>query len=165
MTITEALKEAKKKAEKKVNQVLADDVFKTVRDEELKQIDDTVYAMEVSGRYQRRFDEGGLLDPDHIVIDGGAVSDGRLVVSNITPANPFLNGMDSENGLSTTPLDAKIAKLVEFGEYHPNGYGYDWWKRAKPRPFIENTRKVLKRRKSHVAAMKKGLKKRGVKVR
>lgn len=149
---------------KKIDDALTHEVFDKVVEDQGKIIYDEVYAMPTSGRYQRRWDDGGLLDPDNTVIVGGAASGGVMEIENITRPNPYLNGVDPSGGMSSTPEGTTTPKLIEYGISSSTGYGYDWWD-GKPRPFVEATRKHLRETKVHVRALKKGLQRQGVKVK
>lgn len=163
-TIRQALEKANKTLREKIDDVLTHEVFDEVRYEELESIDQVVYEPYPEGEYRRRERSGGLADEKHVVIDGGKAKNGRLVVKNITPPNPFLDGRNIDGGLSTTPENRPIGLLVEKGISARNGYGYDYWPRPKARPFRQKAVEHLKASGSYIDAMRDGLKRRKLKV-
>ena len=122
---------------KAVDSSLNTEVFEAVKKTELTAIQDDVYDAYAPQKYIRRKTRGGLLDQSHIVKAGGVARNGILIVANITPPNPYLNGINNDDRISTTPTDSTIPALIEYGTYSPIGYGYDYWQRAFPREFIE----------------------------
>ncbi len=162
MTLSDALGKISKQVSAKIDDALKKEVLQAVSDAEGKALYETVYRMPTSGRYERRWDDGGLLDPDNIQ---GSVTDGTLTVVNVTKPNPYLNGINRYGGVSTTPSSASLAGIVERGVYDPHGAGYDFWKDAEARPFTAQTAEDLKKSGAHVAALKKGLRRQGVKVK
>lgn len=146
----------------KIDSALSKEVLQAVSDAEGAAIYEEVYRMPTSGRYGRRWDNGGLLDPDNVQ---GTVTDGTLAVVNVTEPNPYLNGINRHDGLSTTPGSASLADIVEHGVYDPHGAGYDYWTDAKARPFTTKTVENLKKSGAHVAALRKGLQRQGVKLK
>lgn len=146
----------------KINAALSREVLQAIIYAECKAIDDEVYSMPTSGRYTRRRDNGGLLDPSNIQ---GRVTDGTLEVVNVTRPNRYLNGVSHYDGLSTTPGSASLAGIVEHGVYDPHGAGYDYWKVAEARPFTAKTAEDLKKSGAHIVALKKGLRRQGIKVK
>jgi len=145
-----------------IDDALTNEVFEIVKDTEVEVIDETVYSQPTSGTYRRRHSGGGLGDPSNIVIDGGAASKGVLAVSNETPANPFLNGVDGAK--SSTPSGSHIARLVEEGISNSGGYGYDYWD-GKARPFTANTVDKLQGSGEIKDALRSGLARQGIKTR
>lgn len=146
----------------KIDSALSKEVLQAVSDAGGEVLYNEVYRMPTSGRYERRWDNGGLLDPDNIQ---GSVTDGTLTVVNVTKPNPYLNGINRYGGLSTTPGDASLAGIVEHGIYDPHGAGYDYWGDAEARPFTAKTVEDLKKSGAHVAALRKGLQRQGVRVK
>lgn len=56
-----------------------------------------------------------------------------------------------------------IPQVIETGDgYDYTGYGYEY---EEPRPFIEATREEIVSKGKHIKALKKGLKKQGLKIR
>lgn len=162
MKINKMLGKLQKQLEPKIDSALSKEVLQAVSDAEGKVLYNEVYRMPTSGRYERRWDNGGLLDPDNVQ---GRVTAGTLAVVNVTKPNPYLNGINRYDGLSTTPGFASLAGIVERGVYDPYGAGYDYWEDAKARPFAAKTVEDLKKSGAHVMALKEGLRRRGVKVK
>lgn len=162
MKLDKALKKLQEQLVPKIDSALSKEVLQAVSDAEGKAIYDEVYSMPTSGRYTRRWDNGGLLDPDNVQ---GSVANGTLAVVNVTKPNPYLNGINRYGGLSTTPSSASLAGIVEHGTYDPHGAGYDYWKDAEARPFTAKTVEDLKKSGAHIAALKKGLQRQGIKVK
>ena len=163
-TIRQALAKANKALKPKIDDALTREVFEEVRYEEMDSIDQVVYEAVPEGTYRRRGRDGGLGEECNVVIDGGRAKNGRLVVKNVTPANPFLDGRNIDGGLSTTPLDAPIAGLVEHGTFARNGYGYDYWPHPKARPFTKKAIEHLRASGSYADALRRGLQRQKVKV-
>lgn len=147
--------------QKRVDQVLTEDVFPVVQKEEVKAVDDVVYSMATSGYYQWRYEYGGIGDPYNIVIKGGAAKNGIMSVVNETEPNPYLNG---RNGARAT-VNKSLPYVIEHGVGQSGDPGYDYWKRPKARPFTATTIARLDASGEHVIAMKNGLRKHGIKVR
>lgn len=162
MGLEKMLEKLQKQLVPKIDNTLSKEVLQAVSDAEGKAIYEEVYRMPTSGRYERRWDNGGLLDPDNVQ---GTVTDDTLAVVNVTKPNPYLNGINRYGGLSTTPGSASLADIVEHGVYDPHGAGYDYWEGAQARPFTAKTAEDLKRSGAHVAALKKGLQRQGIKVK
>lgn len=162
MEINKVLGKLQKQLEPKIDSALSREVLQAVSDAEGKVLYNEVYRMPTSGRYTRRWDNGGLLDPDNVQ---GSVIDGTLAVVNVTKPNPYLNGINRYDGLSTTPGSASLAGIVEHGVYDPHGAGYDYWRDAEARPFTAKTVEDLKRSGAHVTALKEGLHRQSIKVK
>lgn len=162
MKLDTTLRRLQEQLAPKIDSTLTKEVLQAVSDAEGKAIYDEVYSMPTSGRYTRRWDNGGLLDPDNVQ---GSVANGTLAVVNVTKPNPYLNGINRYDGLSTTPGSASLADIVEHGIYDSHGAGYDYWKDAEARPFTAKTAEDLKKSGAHVAALKKGLQRQGIKVK
>lgn len=160
-SIQAALAAIQKKVMDSVNDTLLNEVSHVVKVAEVHRIMEDVYSRETGGQYERRYFDGGLGDPANLKerLEG----DGVLAISNDTPFNPYLNGLDESNGLSENSGRFGLAGLVNFGDGW-NGIEYDWAKSGETN-FIENTRIELSSEKTHVNAMKDGLKKRGFNVK
>lgn len=167
MTVGQALKKIKPKLDNKINNALGNEVLKVVQSTQSDAAAKIVYSTPTTGYYQRRGDGErfgygeGIGDPVNMVIEGGVVKGGRLVVINETEPNKYLNGV---NGAMAT-VDKSLVYLIEHGVGQPGDSGYDYWKKPKARPFIAETRKELKRTGSHVDALRRGLKRQGVKIK
>jgi hypothetical protein len=169
MSISEALRYANQKIRPMVNDALGGEVLDTVADVEHAKIQSEVYDKYKPKHYKRRGDRGGLSDMEHnLAINNASLKLGALYVENVTPPNPFNNGVgvrpiDGVGGYSSTTPDEPIAGLVERGTYNPNGYGYDYWSDAFARPFIEKTRAALRGGKAR-QALAEGLRRNGLTV-
>ena len=148
-----------------VDSSLNTEVFEQVKQTELTAIKEDVYEAYKPSAYVRRSANGGLGDESHIVKVGGAAANGILAVANITPPNPYLNGLNSTGGISTTPSGSTTPALIEFYIYSPTGYGYDYWRWGKARKFTEGTINRLKASGGCVTALKQGLLRQGIATR
>ena len=142
--------------QKAIDKSLTEDVYPVIVDEEIEAIDRVVYTYKAKGSYKRRMDKGGMGDPKNIVIKGGVAVGGTLIVENITPANPYINGFNMSDGLSDTDKD--LPSVIE------SGYGYDYWMSATPRRFTQRTINALLASGACTIALKKGLIKQGISV-
>ena len=161
-SIKEALELAIKKIKPVVNDALLTDVADTIKIVEREHIYDDVYTRD-PGRYTRRYDNGGLGDMDNMYeyLEG----DGLLGVAQGTPFNPYINGVDDEDGISENTSRGMngLDGLVNYG---------DGWKdiRYDVKPwgstgFIEKTVGELKSTKEHVGSLRNGLIARGLDVK
>lgn len=145
-----------KTIEKKVRESLVDEVFDTVVDVEDKNIE------KVKKKYTPLVYEwrtsGGLSDRSNIVYDKNKIKNGMLSVINITEPNSY-----ARDGAT---IDKNLPELIEYGHGY-KGYTYDYpgYPYSLPRPFTENTIEDLKSSKDHVESLKRGLTKRGLKVK
>lgn len=162
MDLATTLKELFAQIEQKINDTLQDEVKDKIKEFELKHIESDVYDKYEPKMYSRRRENDGLLDGENI--KGELVSNGVLVVTNETMANPDLpNGRQSKNsGEYLTPI---IESGQGYNDNFPDTGDYLGRYYKVPRPFIENTRQELKSSKAHKTALMVGLKKRGVDVR
>lgn len=153
-----SLKSLNQYIEKQINNSLKEEVFEAVRKVELIHVGEDVIEVYTPVRYARR-DTRGIEDPENII--AAPPKDGVLEVENITQFNP---GYDTEN------FGYGVVGLIEYGDGW-NGYRYEIPRLGglppynQPRPFIHNTREDLKANKQHVAALKDGLNKRGIKTK
>lgn len=163
MTIHEALAAANKKLMSKIDDAMNKEVFKEVQDEEAATIYEVVYKVYTPRMYRRRGEYGGMGDPYNIEIAGGTSRGGVMVVVNLTEPNP---GGCMNNDQVTTGKN--LPELIEYGQGH-KFYQYDFPKRGAafmgPRPFTAKTIEHLKESKAHIAALKAGLQRQGVKVK
>ena len=123
------------------SKALSDKVFPLVWDMMQENIEADVYGAYTPARYQRRYDNGGMIDPRNI--QGTMSDDGlSLTVQNVTPPNP-VNG--------TTNKD--LPTVIELGD--KGGYDYYPSKQndyAEPRPFTYDTfMEVDKTRRNEIA--------------
>lgn len=161
MTIKEALEKANRRIAAKIDEALDHEVADAIRSEEVETILEVVYgAYKTPIMYERRGDFGGMADPYNIEHE---VKNGRLVVVNNTDPNP---GGTMNNDRVTT--GKYLDQLIEYGHGSSGGV-YDFPKAGagymKPRPFTQTTIEHLEKNKAHVDALRKGLKRRGVKVK
>lgn len=162
----------KKSIMKDIDDVLSKEVFKTIKEVEEKSIIDNVYEVYKPAIYERRGDEGGLGDPDNIVMEE-TPKNGVLKVVNITEPNPYTNSESREWSIAEmderrygVTTNKNLPELVEYG--HGNPYEYDFPRpgRAymKPRKFTEQTIGILDLLGEHIDSFKVGLKRHGYKV-
>ena len=145
------LKALEREIEIRIKTALATDVAKAVSDVMVDHIVQDVYDAYEPFQYERRWDEGGLLDPDNI--QSTLIGD-TLIIENMTVGNPYIGG-----GMGISKNDGQyIAGIIE------TGVGYDTKFNMK-RPFIHNTKYDLFTHKYHVSAMKQGLKRLGLEVK
>lgn len=161
MTIREALKRANKQLMPKIDSAMTHEVFEEVRDEESATIYSEVYKVYTPHMYRRRGEYEGLGDPGNIEIRGGTAQSGVMVVVNVTEPNS--SGCVNNDQVT---IGKNLPELVEYGDGYKS-YHYDFAGRGRymqPRPFTAKTIEHLKESGSHVAALKDGLKRQGVKV-
>lgn len=163
MTISDALRKISRQLAPKIDAALTQEVFEAIRIEEVATIQEVVYGGYTPHRYRRRNKNDGLGDPSNVQIKGGAAKGGKLSVVNTTPPNP---GGCGRTRMVT--VDKSLPSLVEYGQgYH--GYTYDFAEYGgnylAPRPFTEKTIEHLKESKTHITALKNGLRRQGMKVK
>ncbi len=142
-----SLKELRKAVEKAVDDSLKKEVFEVVRGEEIKSIETDVFAVYTPEIYERRA-FGGIDDEENITHD--TVKNGTIKIENITEFN---------QGYETANKGPELAVLIEYG-HGGKDYYYDYPSSDEfcdPRPFINNTRKRLKKSGKHKEALKNGL--------
>ena len=150
-----SLKELRKIVEKAIDDLLENEVFEVVRDEEIKSIETDVFAVYTPKIYERRA-FGGIDDEENITHD--TVKNGTIKIENITEFNP---GYETENE------GPELTALIEYG-HGGKDYYYDYPSSddfCDPRPFISNTRKRLKKSGKHKEALKIGLKRNNIKTK
>ncbi len=163
MTIHQALAAANKSLMRKIDNAMNNEMFKAVQYEEIAAIDEAVYNVYSPSIYQRRYEHGGMADPDNITIAGGTAHGGVMAVVNVTEPNP---GGCANNDLVTT--NKNLPELITFGHgYKGDLYDFPDWRRRYmyPRPFTAKTIAHLKSSKAHITALKAGLQRQGVKVK
>lgn len=144
----------------KIDNALAHEVADAVRKEETETIKEVVYGVYTPKLYRRRGDFDGFGDPYNLE---AKVKNGTLTVRNLTEPNP---GGVLNDGTVTT--GKHLDELIEYGYGSANG-SYDFPKRGaafmKARPFTKETIEHLQQNKAHVSALKKGLKRLGIKIK
>lgn len=150
-----------------VDDALTKEVFRAVQDAEIDAIIDTVYNAYKPKVYKGRGSDGGMEDPQNIVIRGASASGGTLVVVNVTPPNPDGYGKERGDEESVT-TDKVLPELIEYGDGY-KGYQYDFKKEnasyMKPRSFTQSTIETLNAGRAYIEAMRAGLKRQGLDVR
>jgi len=139
--------------QKQVNESLLEDVAPVVKDVMRDNILNTVYSAYKPVIYNRRYNEGGLLDNENIHSE--LISDGTISITNETPVNAAYGGDDSAMSLTE--------QIIEGKGYDYQGDGTGAY--LEPRDFMEDTREELRKTGDHVTALKKGLIKRGFEVK
>lgn len=154
--ICKNLKELEKELYKRINTALDTEVADTVKEVMTDHIVSDVYDVYEPVAYQRRYNNGGLLDANNIISTMG--DNGELFVQNITLGYPtyFIPGINKH--FISANADSFITPVIEYGK------GYDVID-IVPRPFIQNTHDDLERNHYHTEAMKRSLKKQGLEVR
>lgn len=125
--------------EKKTNEVMDNEVSKTVKENMSEAINDSVYDVYSPNYYDRRKLHGGLSDTDNMTVEQ---KDGSITVRNDTPL---------DNGRIDYRLDDIIVNRGVLG--------YE-----EPRDFYQETAERLENNKEHIEAMKRGLEKRKIGV-
>ena len=150
-----SLKELRKAVEKAIDDSLGNEVFEVAKDEEIKSIETDVFAVYTPEIYERRA-FGGIDDEENITHD--TVKNGTIKIENITEFN---------QGYETANKGPELAVLIEYG-HGGKDYYYDYPSSDEfcdPRPFINNTRKRLKKSGKHKEALKIGLKRNNIKTK
>lgn len=114
---------------KEIAKVMSTTVYENIKETELEHIKSDVYDVYLERKYEWR-SEDGIDDPDNIVIEGGKakIMGNEIELSVINETYP-VNG-----GSGYDYLD----ELLELGTGIKTPYG-------KPRPFIRNTEKEIKK--------------------
>jgi len=141
--------------ESDIESVLTDEVLDTVKDIEIKHVEEDVFSIYRPKIYERRgHGNGGLDDPDNIV--GEITGKMDMEITNITPFN---------SGYGTYNKGDGLAELVNDGEgFSGHYYDYDG-EFTQPRPFLDNTEEEILKTEQLDNALQKGLIKRGYDVR
>lgn len=146
------LKELEKELRKRIDVAMLTDVAQTVSEVMIDHIHRDVYDVYKPTIYSRRWDNGGLADPDNIV---SSIEGDTLIVENYTLGNKYFNGM---NNCISGNYNKPIASIIETGVGYDTGFDM-------PRPFMKNTIYDLDTNKYHVIALKQGLNKLGLEVK
>lgn len=127
-----------KHIETQIQDTMLDEVAETVKENMAESIQANVYNVYMPQYYNRRFDDGGLLDKDNMEVT------------------------EIPNGISVrdvAPLDNKRTDYA-LDEIVVEGMGYMPW----ARDFYFDTEDKLSANQEHVTALKQGLKRRGYDV-
>lgn len=139
--------------QKSINKALENEVMDTVREVELKHIQEDVIDVYTPSIYDRRT-KGGIQDKENIV---GVVKNNKLTVDNITPFN---------DGYLTKNHGTGLAYMINEGGNSEHDYEYGFRAMeapySKPRPFIDNTIEELDKTEVLEDALAKGMKKDGI---
>ena len=154
--ICKNLKELEKELYKRINIALDTDVTDTVKDVMTDHIIRDVYDKYDPTVYQRRYNNGGLLDSENIVSTIG--NDGELLVQNVTMGSETFYIPNIKKTFKSANADKFITPVIEYGK------GYDVVD-IEPRPFMQNTHDDLEQNHYHTEAMKRSLKKQGLEVK
>lgn len=145
--------------EKAVSEALANEVNSAVQKVEKDVIRKTVYQAYEPKVYQRR---NSLYNLE------GTVAGKTLEVKTLAEPNGagVAAGYDNPayDGMLKASTNKNLARTIEYGGYSNNGGdGYDFYD-VGPRPFVQTTVETLAAGKQHVAALKQGLRKKGITV-
>ena len=153
--ICKNLKELEKELYDRINVALDVEVADIVKEVMTDHIIQDVYYKYNPAVYQRRYNNGGLLDPENII--DTMCDDGELLVQNVTLGSDTYYIPNIEKTFTSANADKFITPIIEYGQ------GYDVVD-IEPRPFMQNTHDDLKQNHYHTEALKQGLKKQGLEV-
>ena len=138
-----------KSLESDIEDTLMHEVLDTVKEIELRHVEEDVMDVYTPKIYERRgMGMGGIDDPDNIV---GTVENMELEVENITP---FASGYGTWN------KGVGLAELINDGN-STSGFFYDYYGEFnRPRPFLDNTADEIENTDDVENALAKGLNKR-----
>ena len=134
-----------------INETMVDEVATVAKETMQAEVQNTVYSVYNPKMYERRYDQGGLIDEENYHAE--LVADGTVAITNDTPINEVYGGDDS---MSLTE------QIIEGKGYN---YGNGSEPYAQPRDFISATEEDLIKTGAHVEALKVGLSKRGFEVK
>jgi hypothetical protein len=134
-----------------INESLVKDVAPVVEETMQAEVQNTVYSVYQPKMYDRRLNDGGLLDMGNY--HSKLIEDGTVAITNDTPINEIYGGDDS---MSLTE------QIIE-GKGYIYGDGTEPY--AQPRDFMEAAREDLRQTNAHVEALKAGLSKRGYEIK
>lgn len=158
-----SLKALKEYLEKSVETALKDEPPKAVKNLMIKHILRDVYMVYQPRRYQRRLNNGGLLDEKNIIID--PKDHNTVEIYNITKRNTIYTNDYTAGQMYLTPVIEFGHEVAEEKGYRGYTYPNSYKEYYKKRPFISNTRKSLATSKSHVKALQESLKRLGIKTK
>lgn len=158
-----SLKALYKHIQKQIDLALEDDVAKHIKDEIQKSVVKNVYAKYDPIVYERRGEDGmsKALSPD-AMDNTGSLGDREKMISNVkngalTVENIATFNENYDDDYDSIDRNMSLAHNIEYG------YGEKNTNYKKPRPFMSQSVKEIKKSESHIGALKKGLKKRGFK--
>lgn len=129
---------------KRVNKALANEVADYVEDKLKQHVKDDVYNSYIPYMYERRKENGGLLDDNNI---SHTVKNKTLTVYERAPVDP----PRLESHKEYTNKDG-LAQLLEASPYDPWGSAHpDLW--ARPRKFMSNTQEDINKHNSEIKKM------------
>ena len=141
MKTVNSIKDLEKEIQKRIAQAMKSEVAPLSRKVMKEKIEEEVYSVYTPKLYERRGENGGLLDDENIVTE--MIDDSTLKVQNIRSDG-----------------DRYVAEIVESG----HGYEYEFEYAGTPRPFTKETAEHFRDTNEHVYALYKGLKKTGLNV-
>lgn len=151
-----SLSEYCKLVQEKIDETLKNEVFNVVKQKMIEVIDDKVYDSYTPEKYKRRGRNYGLLDEDNIVYDH---TKGKIDVKNIARPNYSVFGTEIQGD-----SDTLLAQWIEHGQV-PNVFNHNDYVWMHARPFMKTTQEMLQRSSILKTAMRKGLSKRGLKIK
>lgn len=144
-----------------VNEVLESDVTELVEDTMIDSIQTKVYNVYTPTVYNRRGEDGGLLDKRNI--STVVSSNGQLTSTNVTIANSVIYRGSYGKAYSSKNIGGLLTPIIV------SGIGYDFQNSAKaysqPRNFITETKIQLSNGNKIKRTISTGLKKNGIKVK
>ena len=149
------LQELRSEIMKRVNIRLKEYVGEKVNEVMLEYIETDVYNAYEPKTYLRRGNNGGLSDPDNIVVQ--REYDGAISIENVTVGREFY--FQDREPIRSNNADRPLTPIIETGK------GYDYWSKAFPRPFVNNTVDEIVQEKIIENTLKEGLKKQGLEVK
>ena len=147
MPTFKSVKELEKYLQEQIMDSLKTDVAEKTIELEKEHVKIDVYDAYDPTQYVRRKEDGGLLDDKNYLVE--EIENG-IKISNITRDNGYATPSDP---------DRYVTPIVEYGVGYTWEHSKIYHKQPYPRPFIEETRKDLKKGKLK-EFMKKALEKR-----
>ena len=113
---------------KDLHEAVVKEVVKEMKDIEREVIEERVYAVFSPKVYERRYEDGGLMDKENMLEEVSiSKNDITVEITNLTQGNPTYRNF----------WDGEIQELIETGNYMWNG------QMPPPRPFIDETQSVI----------------------
>lgn len=135
----------------KANATLKDNVFQDAKGKLVSHAQSDILDVYNPKMYERK-SSGGIDDPENVIYE--ETGENEITVMNIAEPSPSVLG---------TPFTPN-SKTV-FSQWINDGEVYPLWGNApytEERPFVDNATEEIKSTKSHVKAMKEGLRQRGI---